>query len=73
MRTADPTRMARDAILTEIGELLAAGYLRYRALETKACLESIEPPETTADFSQDRLDVPFDTEELCGGPEENSP
>ena len=35
VRTTDPSRMTREAILAELGEILATGYLRHIAKEMR--------------------------------------
>ncbi len=64
MKSIDPSRMSTEAIMAELGELLAAGFERHIA-------SSMCPSEGGAD-SQNHLDESVDSVAQCGGPRETS-
>ena len=62
MRSTDPARMSREAIIAELGEILAAGVKRRIASSIGRSGESSNPPNA--------LDETADSMAPCGEPKE---
>ena len=62
MKSIDPVRMSRDAILTELGELLSAGFQRHISSSMRPSAEGLN--------GEKPLDVLADVEASCGEPKE---
>ena len=60
MKHADPARMSRDALLAEVGEILASGIQRFLANKFK--------PSAQPRNCEEQLDDDGDSEAPCGPP-----